>query len=322
MAPVPATEPRLSALETLLATAQHRRLDQDWRAELAARFGQGLAAAASPARVVARACLPSSVSPAGCWLATPVHYFAGLDSVHLHPAGLLDLAPEPQRALADDFNRTFGDDWHLSVAGGRELLLTGPAVAADGDDPARWLGARLERQQAQGVDCARLRRLSVEIEMWLHGHALNCRREAEHTLPVSGLWAWGSAPLAAGSGAGGTETRSPAPVVLYGSDTFAAALWRLCDGVAAALPTDFASCRGWPAAERAQVVLYPTAGRENAGGALRDFERSWLAPALVALRSGKLASIELLAGGHAFRLRRLGLARFWRPRARWQEALA
>lgn len=316
---LPAAEPRLAALETLLATAHHRRLEQDWRAELAARFGRGLPEAASPARVVASA-LRSSADRAGCWLVTPVHYFAGLDSVHLHPAGLLELAPELQLELVGDFNREFGNDWHLSVAGGRELLLTGPAVAAGGDDPARWLGARLERQQGQGADGAELRRLSVEIEMWLHGHALNRRRELERALPVSGLWTWGAGPLAA-AGAGASAVRAPAETLLYGSDTFASALWQLGNGVAAELPADFASCRGSPSQERCQVILYPTAGDDNAGGALLDFERGWLAPALAALRSGKLSSIELLAGGRAFRLRRLGLARFWRPRARWQEAL-
>lgn len=315
-------EPRLPALETLLATARHRRLQRDWRAELAARFGQGLPADTSPARVVANVCLPPEARPAGCWLITPVHYFAGLDSVHLHPAGLLDLASELQSALADDFNRVFADgSWRLSVAGGRELLLTGPAVAAGGDDPARSLGARVERQQAYGAGAAELLRLSVEIEMWLHGHALNRQREAEGALPVTGLWAWGSEPLTAFSGADPAKACAPGQVVLRGTDTFAGALWRLRHGATAALPADFASCWTSSVRETGQVVLYPTAGRENAGAALRSIELHWLTPALAALRSGELTAIELLAGGHAFRLRRLGLARFWRPRARWQEAL-
>ncbi len=47
-------------------------------------------AAAWPAR------LPGARADAQYWLATPVHYFAGLDSVHLHPMGVLQLAAEEQ----------------------------------------------------------------------------------------------------------------------------------------------------------------------------------------------------------------------------------
>jgi hypothetical protein len=317
---VAAAEPRLPALETLLATARHRQLGQDWRTELAARFGHRLPLEASPARVVASACLRGAC-PDGCWLVTPVHYFAGLDSVHLHPAGLLELTPEMQQVLARDFNRVFADaTWRLSVAGGRELLLTGASPAAGGHDPARSLGARLESGPAYGTGAADMRRLSVEVEMWLHAHVLNRQREARGELPVSGLWAWGAEPMA-----GLPRNRAAAPgakqPVLRGTDTFAQALWRLRGGEAAALTGGFGS-GGISTAHSDQVVLYPTVARGQGDSALRDFERAWLAPALAALRSGELAAIELLAGAHSFRLRRLGLARFWRPRAHWREALA
>ena len=86
------TRPRLPALETLLARARRTAGRADWRAWLAARYGGARWAASAPAQLVAAAWGVHSTAQAAAgqyWLATPVHYFAGLDSVHLHPAGLL-----------------------------------------------------------------------------------------------------------------------------------------------------------------------------------------------------------------------------------------
>jgi hypothetical protein len=191
------------------------------------------------------------------------------------------------------------------------LLLLGPMLEADGGDPAEYLGGKLTREQPGGARAGQLRRLGVEIEMWLHEHPLNRRRQAAGELPVSGLWLWGSRPLA--SRRDERCTVDGAAPLLQGRDTFAEALWRLLGAAAAELPEKFATS---PACA-ARVVLYP-AGTAD----FERFESDWLAPALQALRSRALGSIELLAGRHVFRLRRLALARFWRTRAPWQEALA
>ena len=78
------------------------------------------------------------------WLATPVHCFAGLDSVQLHPAGLLELPASEQSALAAEFTRVFADTpWRLHATGQRELLLSGAPLAASAADPAASIGADL-----------------------------------------------------------------------------------------------------------------------------------------------------------------------------------
>jgi hypothetical protein len=313
--------PRLPALETLLATARSRALECGWREDLAAGFAAASVAGESPASIAAKAWLePFSAAPARFWLATPVHYFAGLDSVQLHPSGLLDLPLETQAALASDFNAVFADSpWRLYASGRRELLLAGPALEAGGEDPARFLGCKLETEQARDAGGIELRRLAVEIEMWLHEHALNLQRQARGELPVSGLWFWGSQPLTRVA----RRARLEAACVdarLYGEDTFAEALWRLLAGTRLPLPARLAVAL--EAAVELHVVLYPTAGARGAGDALEHLEQDWLSPALAALRAGSLTAVELLAGSHAYRLRRLDLARFWRARAPWREALA
>ncbi|HEY3808852.1 MAG TPA: hypothetical protein VGL50_02850, partial [Steroidobacteraceae bacterium] len=164
---------RLPLLETVLARAERRALRPDWRGALAERFG---AATASLAGTVAAAWgwPPPASAERGVWLATPVHFFAGLDSVHLHPAGVLQLEPPAQAQLVADFSRVFADSsWALHSIGRRELLLSGPALAASGADPENFAGADPYAGLPQGEGAARLRGLGAEIEMWLYEHALN-----------------------------------------------------------------------------------------------------------------------------------------------------
>src|SRR5271163_4028654 len=74
--------PRLPALERWLARGHRADQDIDWRAWLLATYGKvgGVAAAGW---------LPETRPDRHYWLATPVHTVAGMDTVHLDPAGLL-----------------------------------------------------------------------------------------------------------------------------------------------------------------------------------------------------------------------------------------
>jgi hypothetical protein len=312
-----ASLPRLPALETYLARARREPSPQGWRAQLASRFGTALQAALAPAALAARAWLDPSGEPSNqYWFATPVHCFAGLDTVHLHPAGLLELPGPVQTALAADFSSVFGAaPWRLHPIGGRELLLSGAPLAASGEDPTRFVGRELSAGLPRGAAGATLRRLGVEIEMWLHEHRINRERQAAGQLPVSALWLWGAAAP--------DEARIPAATTaarLYGQDTFAQALWRLRGARAEPLPDSFAGARGSLA--DSQIVLYPTLSEEGLGGALQRLEESWLAPALEALRKRELSGIDLLTADRAYRLRRAHRLRFWRTPSPWWKALA
>jgi len=315
--------PRLPALETLLSRALRAPLSQGWRDELRRRF----AAAAEwelPLAAVAASGLdlaPVTTAPR-YWLATPVHFFAGLDNVQLHPAGLLALPAPTQSALAAEFNVAYADTpWRLHATGKRELLLSGLVLAASAADPAASIGADLRAGLPQGPDAATLRRLGVEIEMWLHEHRINRERQARGELPVSGLWLWGAMPPVQADGrAQSPPAQSPQSARLYGEDAYIEALWRLRGSPAESLPDGFGHIARSDA--HATVVLYPTLGAEGALGAFEHLEQSWLAPALKALRARQLSSVTVLAGSFAYRLTRWSLARFWRSRPPWWEALA
>ncbi len=310
--------PRLDALELLLARAERVRLPGGWRAWLAGVGAPSGLAQLPLARLAARAWLAPPPGPDCFWLATPVHYLAGIDSVHLHPAGLLALASEEQAALAADFNALFGDAyWRLHALGHRELLLAGPPLDASAADPGQWAGREPSGAAPRGADAATLRRLGSEIEMWLHEHPLNAQRRARGELAVTGLWLWGSETLA---GAEPAAVASPRPLPpFYGADLYAEGLWRLAGQQARALPAAFDTARAHQDAR--SVVLYPALGEEGLTQLLQRLEQRWLAPALAALHTGRLGALHLLAGERAFRLSRLRLACFWRARAPWWEAL-
>lgn len=312
---------RLASLERLLDRAQSRRLSLDWRADLAARSGAADLLHGSPAQLAAGAWLAAPTPGAQHWFATPVHLLAGLDTLRLHPAGLLQLPGAVQTALAQDFDALFaGTPWRLHAIGRRELLLSGPMLAASAADPALLIGRSIGEGMAQGTAGGSLRRLGVEIEMWLHQHPINRDRERHGELPVSALWLWGALPWGDPGSSSRAAPLAIATSALFGEDIWAEAVWNLRGGGSAALPACY-PCRD-AAAGGSDIVLYPSAGSAEPVAMLRELERAWIAPALRALRAGELGEIELLVGQRSFRLRRAHLARFWRASAPWWERLA
>jgi hypothetical protein len=320
--------PRLFALETVLARATLEPLN-DWRAWLANRVSiprrSGLAAAAAEAfRERLRAKNGEPRSGAHYWFATPLHLFAGIDSVHLHPAGLLQLDEPEQQRLADDFTRVFaGTPWSLNAIGQRELLLAGPALGASAADPAVLITGTAETSMARGPDAAALRRLGSEIELWLHDHPLNLERGRRGELAVTALWLWGGVLQ---PDAPSDALHPPDPIAhlpsIYGRDSYAAALCKLGGESARALPSSFSAEPALIDARRDSVVLLPMLSERGFIASLVDLERLWLADALAAVRSRRLATLYCLLGARAYRLTWRHCIRVWRRRAPWWEELS
>jgi hypothetical protein len=320
--------PRLPLLETIFARGRAMTLTTDWRGWLAARAAgerqRPLPPATSVARTVATAWdvrPEAGQAPGQVWLATPVHYFAGLDSVHLHPAGLLRLDSEQQNTLVADFARVFADSpWRLRSLGQRELLLSGPAIAASGADPAHFAGSDPSAGLPRGEGAAALRGLGAEMEMWLYEHPLNLERSSRGELPVTTLWLWGSEATSATTPPLRTPATPARRVRLYGRDTYGEALWRLQGSQAQALPAAFDDAL--ISADVDHIFLYSLLQPEGLTAALLQFEQRWLPGALRAVRARRVSVLRLLMGARAYRVRWFELARFWRARAPWWEMLA
>jgi hypothetical protein len=317
--------PRLARLEQWLARGRSVALASGWQQWLLDEFCAGRFAGRSWAQVAATT---SVGSVPNAWLATPVHLVAGIDTVRVHPAGLLELDAAEQQALASDFATVFHDSgWVLQATGRRELLLCSAAPhCAHSSDPARWLGADPGQGVATGADARALRRLASELEMWLHEHAVNRARSARGQLTVSGLWLWGG-PLepALAARAVVPEGEAASSIHIYGADLFLEGLGRLAGATSTPLPMPWPAMRaGLPGGDDADAIVLCTLGGAPGRDSLLRLEAELIVPLMRQLRRGDWHALTLLVGDQAVTLRRPGW-RVWaslrRSRPWWESLL-
>jgi hypothetical protein len=333
----PAAEPgALAGLEHAGRFGERQQLGAGWREWLARWLGRGDLAGVSVAAVAAAAPVstagedsrPAAAAAGGDaatrWIATPVELVAGLTRVHLERRGLLRLTPEEQAMLADAFHRTFsGSGFRLQPLSDGQFLAITPGIAAVATpEPARCAGGLLV--VPQGAAAAPLLRLIAEIEMWLHGAALNEARAARGAARVTALWLWGAAGAAlpaAGSPRGVSGGDRPGATAAFGSDAFVSGLLALDGRALQRLPDRTEKLFADPATERTVIVAQlagelPGEGAWSLTAAAAGLDRRLIQPALAALRDGSLARLTLIANDTRIALGRLsGMKRWRRPRA-------
>jgi hypothetical protein len=308
-----------------------------WRSWLARRLARPELDAASRAAVVAAAALPGPVplpSMAGdgaWWLATPLHLVAGLDTLHLPRDGILALSPAERAELAADFSAALGGAGvSLHAVDGDALLLHAPDPGeVETREPAACLGADLVRAQPSGPGAAALRRLMAEIEMWLHDHPVNRRRERAGRRAVRSLWLWGGEArepvarvgAAAAGATDGASSRATDAVSglrrIHSRDAWVRAAARLA-AVELAPEGELPSSDDFGA----PGTLLATAGLcEAEAPEFDEFEQRHLRPAFVALAAGRLDRIGLLSADRCVTATAADRYRVWRPRRPWLTAL-
>ena len=219
-------------------------------------------------------------------------------------AAALALSLAPILAELGDLEAISPQAWNLRLAAGAPPFAAlpeaiGRAAAALPLDPAY----------------APWRRALNEAQMLLHSHPVNQAREAAGQPLVNSLWPWGGGRLPeSANGAGAHDA-------LWSDDPVAQGIARLLRIECRALPERFTG------ADTAALAIFDALeqpARVGDAGAWRDglarFEADWLAPALAALRAGRLDALRLLAPGDLaaaeLRLHRHHIWKFWRkPRA-------
>jgi hypothetical protein len=309
---------QVPGIESAGRFGQHAALPHGWREWLVERVGRTDLSGLAPACVVGAAHRAALSDASGTWIATPVHLRAGLTRVHLDHRGLLHLPPAEQTMLAADFRRTFGaSSLSLIPLSSGEFLLSAPGIAPVATvEPARCAGGDVAEVLPHGPAAAPLRRLAAEIEMWLHGQALNEARGERGEPPVSALWLWGAEgrrawpePRACTDGQG----------TAFGSDCWLQGLWHLQGSACRALPEGLEEALAASDAA-SRVLLIAEAGRElqrNEGSlaqAVARLDERFVSPALRALRRGELASVTLIVNDARATLRRGSHLRLWRRR--------
>ena len=321
-----ATLPRLPALERWLARGVTERDAGDWRGWLQRHFAVG-DARALPLASIAGVAVAGVPTDRPLWLATPVHFVAGLDTLRVHPAGLLTLSNDEQQDLARDFARVFaGSDWSLHATGRRELIIAGGASGGVScSNPAQWLGTDPAAGLPRGEGAAPLRRLGAELEMWLYEHPINQARTGRAALNASALWLWGGGAQVAAAQASVTDEWSA-----WADDLFVDGLTTLTGAAMNPRSLQWISSRQWNSASRASgdTLVVGELGNDLSAEALAALDRDWISPALEQWRRGAFGGVydraTLLVGTRAVTLTRATLRAVWRRLRRpqpWWETL-
>ena len=283
-------------------------------------------------------------SAARAWIATPVHFAAGLTALHFDRRGILRLPRAQLEPLALDFQRSFLDS-HLSLAplDSGDFLLFQPAVPeVRTTEPARIAGADVAAALPNGAGATVLRRLGAELEMWLHEHAVNRERASRNEPPISTLWLWGGGPATLSGASSSHDSASarlpvsahvavatplvaPAPAPAsptasdlpraFGSDSYLTGLWRLCGSDTRPLPEQIDSAFSY--AQSAVVVVEAGQGlRTNESwtlyDALANLDRRFIAPAVEALRRDDVDAVSILANDRRLVLNPRDHFKIWR----------
>lgn len=303
-APDPDADSRLPALELLLARGAHRAdaCDDD-SAWLCRRFGM----APRDEWPVAALSLEGDGGAAGngYWLrADPVYLDVRHQHLILQSTDSLEIDADEYRDLAQALREYFSAEglefvdpapgsWYLRLPASPDLR-TVPLASAIGRD--------IDRLLPQGRDRIRWHRLFNETQMLLHQHPVNLAREEQGRPMINSLWFWGGGRL--------PEVSRP-----FNSVTARSALVR---GLARVSGVDAHEDHGYrnPDSGHCLVELAP-ANADTAGEReLLRLEQRWFAPAVAALRTGRLEAIELATvrdgNAHQWTLTRGALRKFWR----------
>ena len=309
---------RFRGLESAGRFGERAALGEGWRAWLAQLLGRPDLRQVAAAQVAAAAVreLPAAAAAATRWIATPLHLTAGLARVHLDHRGVLALSAAELAALAGAFTHTFGSAGvSLTPLPSGDFLLTTPGVAPlPTVEPARCVGADLAQALPQGGAAAPLRRLVTEIEMWLHAQPLNEARQQRREPPVTTLWPWGAegGPLPAAVAA--PPWQLP---LACGRDAWLAGVWQLGGGACRSLPERLEELLAEEPLERAVIVAGVAAELQrpvpaSAADALARLDERLIAPALAALRGGRLLRATLILNDVRVTLGRTSRFKLWR----------
>jgi hypothetical protein len=243
--------------------------------------------------------------------ADPVHLRADRDALRLYDARHLGISRAEADGLVAELNRHFADDglrWYAPVAA-RWYLEADPPPALVCVPLQQVIGCTIDGHLPQGPDARRWASLMNEAQMLLFQAEVNRVREADGRPAANGVWIWG-----------GGNWR---PLTVQGfdrvvaDDPLACGLASAADIARVALPSRFEPAPGGALAVWTPLFDAVLDADEAAwAGSAQALDR-WLAPALDALRAGRLSEI-LIDGcdGEGRLLTRGCLRRFWRrPRS-------
>ena len=299
--------------------------------------GRRLAAHAAPDSAEAWLCEHFGANKQGDWPVAPYslladggepgkHHWLRADPVHLKLEGnrlmladssMFSLSQQEAESLAGSINAHFSGDglilyplrperWYLRMAQPPALETTALARAS---------GRSIDGLLPRGADAAVWRARLNDVQMLLHAHAVNERRESRGELAVNSLWLWGG---------GSMPDAAAAPFnTVWCKNPFATGLAQAARIAARPLPESAAELLRAGADAGVNLILLEELCSPAQYGdthawreALQRLERDWFAPLLEALREERIGMLSLHAlgpeGALSVEVTRGDLRRFWR----------
>ena len=286
------------ALSTILRRGRlGRSLPQSFEATLYDAFGFSGDPSYAALRRLGESAVPDPTN--GYWIcADPVHLRYHEELLILADSGSFELSQEEALALAESLNAHFSElsRFHVATSGRWYLQLSDSGmIETVGVAPlSNVAGRALDHERPVTAAQKALHRLLTEIQMLLHTHPVNQKREAAGRMPINSLWLWGSGPL-------------PAPDERVFDD-----LWS-CNALAVGLARHTGTRVHEAARDAAEVLdgakpdsrhavvledlLAPAQyqKRDAYRDALADLDTRWFAPLHTALRGGRLKQLRIEA---------------------------
>ncbi len=235
------------------------------------------------------------------WVAAadPIHLEARLDRLRLHALKGAQWPRSDLRAIFDFLQKSLGDDTTIAFVRvgnyaylrGDEAMATASVSAAviDGQEPDEFMPS--------GESAAGYHRLSGEMQMCLHDHEINLRREAQGLMPVNSVWFWG--------GGKAPQKKVQKLPLLFGDDPLFKGYWESCTGVMEPWPGNFARCLD--IAVKDLVVVTPAIGQDG------DLLATYFDELRELLKIGRLNKLVLLfRDGLTAEVGRFDAFRLWR----------
>jgi hypothetical protein len=287
--------PRLARFVARADSVEHA---EGWPAALAPLYG---VARQQDWPIAPLRALRAGIDPAGAyWLrATPVSMIPGRDDVRIDGPARLDA--HEANALAATLDAHFAADGvSFTVLAPDEWVVrtrTAPSLVTHALDVA--IGEPLRSLLATGSDADEWRRWEQEMQMLLHGHAVNSARESAGVMPVNGIWIDEGGTLA---------PRAAVDIATFGGDARVAALAHFAGRDAQPLSASFDAMLAVPAS---QMVIAAAAAD------LADVDARFIVPLDTALANDRgMRATIMTAGRHGSVVAWSAGAPRWRDRWR------
>lgn len=235
----------------------------------------------------------------GFWLrAQPIHFAAGLDRLTTVVLRGDSRMSESERALLEpiftehlqssglELHHACNDEWLLRSDVSLQLQTVSPEFAAA--NPRAEILPR-------GRDAGNLRRLMTEMQMLLHEHPVNARRQARGLPVINAIWIHGEGML--------SDTASASLPEAWGEDFYLRGIYRLHDKSVRATPIDVPTMLSQM--QRESVAVIDASDPDV-------LETQWLAPLTRALRGGAIAKLTLMLDEWQVTADRAAMFKLWR----------